>query len=96
MWAREKEGATLLSCRVQPNSSREGIGDIRDDCLTVYLNAPAVEGKANRALIKFLSKGIGVAKSKVSIVKGEKSRKKLVVIEGKSLEDISISLGISQ
>ncbi|HVN71259.1 MAG TPA: DUF167 domain-containing protein [Desulfomonilia bacterium] len=95
MWAREKDDSTLLSCRVHPNSSREGIGEIRDDCLTIYLNAPAVEGKANSALIKFLSKGIGVAKSRVSIVKGGKSRNKLVAVEGKRPEEIARTLGIS-
>jgi uncharacterized protein (TIGR00251 family) len=48
----------------------------------VYLNAPAVEGKANAALIKFLTAHFGVKSSQVEIIKGLKSRHKVINIEG--------------
>ncbi|MDE2028119.1 MAG: YggU family protein [Candidatus Omnitrophica bacterium] len=47
----------------------------------VYLTAPPVEGKANQALIKFLAEHYHVNKSAVEIVKGEKSRQKVVEIK---------------
>lgn len=46
----------------------------------IYLNAPAVEGKANKALIEVLAGYFSVKKSQVVILKGEKSRNKIVEI----------------
>ena len=48
----------------------------------VYLNAPAVDGKANGALVKFLSGHFGVKSSQIEIIKGLKSRHKIISIEG--------------
>jgi len=49
--------------------------------LKVYLTAPAVEGKANEALIEFLAEHFKIKKNKISIVRGEKSREKIVEID---------------
>lgn len=46
----------------------------------VYLTSPAVEGKANKALIEFLSEHYGVPKSRIEIIKGLKSRHKIINI----------------
>jgi uncharacterized protein (TIGR00251 family) len=48
----------------------------------VYLNAPAVEGKANKALVDFLSEHFGVSKARIEIIKGLKSRHKTIMIKG--------------
>ncbi len=48
--------------------------------LKVYLTAPAIEGKANSALIEILADYFKVKKSSVSIIRGEKSREKVVSI----------------
>jgi uncharacterized protein (TIGR00251 family) len=89
MWVSQKGVSSVLSCRVQPNSSREGIGEITNNALIIRLNSPAVEGKANDALIRFLSKRLGIAKSRISIIQGERNRNKLVSIEGVSPEEIA-------
>jgi len=47
----------------------------------VYLTAPAVEGKANEALIELLAEHFNVKKNRISIVKGLKSREKTLEIE---------------
>ena len=96
MWVSQKGGSAIISCRVQPNSARDGPGEIKNDALVIRLNAPAVEGKANDALIKFLSKRLGISKSRISIIRGEKSRNKLVSVEGLRIEEIELSLEISQ
>jgi len=48
----------------------------------VYLTAPALEGRANEALIDVLSEHFGVKRSTIEIVKGLKSRYKIVNILG--------------
>ncbi len=46
----------------------------------VHLTAPAVDGKANEALVKFLAGHYGVRKSQIEIIKGLKSRHKIIII----------------
>ncbi len=46
------------------------------------MTAPAIDGKANRALIKLLAKGLGVAKSAVVIANGHKDRDKVLAVAG--------------
>jgi uncharacterized protein (TIGR00251 family) len=53
----------------------------------LYLTAPALEGKANEACIGYLAEELGIPRSRVRIVSGEKSRHKLVELEGVSEEE---------
>jgi len=55
--------------------------------LKVAVQAPAVEGRANSALIEFLADKFGVAKSYVELVSGELSRSKLFLVRGVSLAE---------
>ena len=50
--------------------------------MLVRVTAPPVEGKANAALVKLVAKRAGVARSRVSVVRGERSRDKVVRVEG--------------
>jgi len=66
--------------KVQPNSSINKISGIYgDDTIKINIKAPAVEGAANKELIKFLSKKFKIAKSEV-VIKGETSKQKLITI----------------
>jgi uncharacterized protein (TIGR00251 family) len=78
----DKMGAAL-AIRVTPGAKRNEIdGFLEDGTIRVRLTAPPVEGKANTALIEFLSKVLGVRRSDIEIVAGETSRNKLVSITG--------------
>ena len=71
--------AMLINIRVIPNAKQNKI--VKEQArLKVYLTAPPVEGKANKALIEFLAEHFGVKKSKITIIRGQKSRDKLVGI----------------
>ncbi|MCK4799538.1 DUF167 domain-containing protein [Candidatus Parcubacteria bacterium] len=48
--------------------------------LKVYLTAVPIDGKANKELIKLLSKELNINKSKISIIKGEKNKKKVIEV----------------
>lgn len=71
-----------LKVRVTPRGSREEIIGWREDVLLVKLTAPPVEGAANRACVDFLAKVLGIKRSQISLVSGEKSRDKTFEIEG--------------
>ena len=71
-----------IRLKIIPRSSENKIvGESEDGVLKIKLTAPPVEGEANKKLIEFLSKEWGMAKSKIQIIKGEKSKNKIVEIE---------------
>ena len=48
--------------------------------LKIYLTAAPIGGKANKELVKLLSEKLGVSKSKVKIIKGEKNKEKIIEV----------------
>jgi len=70
-----------LKIKVIPRANKnEIVGKMADGTLKIKLKAPPVDGKANEELVKFLSKELGVSKSEICIVGGQKTRTKLVQI----------------
>jgi uncharacterized protein len=77
------QGSVLfLRVYIQPRASKNEIVGEFDDKLKIRLTAPAIEDKANKALIEFLAKKMKVTKSVIQIVSGEHSRVKLLRVEG--------------
>jgi len=72
----------ILDLHVQPGASRSEFAGRHGDRIKVRLAAPAVDGKANVALVDFLAAHFGVPRRNVRIAAGLKSRQKRVVIEG--------------
>jgi len=71
-----------LKVRVTPRGSKDEVIGWRDDTLAIKLTAPPVEGAANRACMDFLAKLLGLKRSQITLVFGEKSRDKTFEIEG--------------
>ncbi len=88
----ESAPRAVISVRVLPRSSREGIVGTEDGLYKVKLTAPAVEGKANKALIAFLAKALGLSRSGIEIRSGELARTKTVRIKGLSPEEVAARL----
>jgi uncharacterized protein len=78
----------LVTLRVRPNVSREAISVEPGGLIRVALTAPPVEGAANKALIAVLAKGLDVAKRRVVIEQGAKSRDKVVRIRNATVQAI--------
>ena len=70
----------LLKLHVTPRGSKNEITGWRDDVLCIKITAPPVDGAANSAIIKFIADALGVRKSQVELVSGEKSREKTLKI----------------
>jgi uncharacterized protein (TIGR00251 family) len=69
--------ADVISVRVKPGSRKGPLVEVgRDGELTVYVREPALEGKANEAVVKLLAKHLGVAPSRLDLVSGASSRVK--------------------
>ncbi len=75
-----KDDKIIINIKAQPNSSKNKIAGLYDgDKLKINIKAPAVEGAANKELVKFLSKTFKIPKSEI-ILKGETSKKKQVIL----------------
>lgn len=78
----EKDGDTVLRVRVQPRASRNELRAEADGRIRVALTAPPADGAANEALVAFIAKSLGIAKSRVTLIHGERGREKSLRIEG--------------
>lgn len=84
--AKEAAEGITFKVKVQPRASRCKIAGIIGDALKLQLTSPPVEGAANAACIEFLAQIFEVAKSRVVIASGEKSRDKVIRISGLTKE----------
>ena len=80
-----KEGV-ILPVKVVPRASQNAIAGWENDELKVRLNALPEKGKANEELVAFLAKAWKLPKSAFSILSGETSRHKKILIRGMTLE----------
>jgi uncharacterized protein (TIGR00251 family) len=92
----QTEGSRVVfDVLVVPRASRCGVSGVHDGRLKVTLDSPPVDGRANDALIEFFARALGRPKRDVTIVRGEKSRKKTIAIAGVTPADV-IRLGRGQ
>ncbi len=68
-----------LNIKVIPNAKENSIKK-ENNILKVRVTAPAVDNKANKAIIPLLADYLKTKKSKIRIIKGEKSRNKLIEV----------------
>ena len=76
----------LSSCtvaiRASPNAKRSEVSSISDEEVTIRLGARAVDNKANLELCEYMSSLLGIKKRHVSVISGDKSRNKVLLIDG--------------
>ena len=77
-----------LAIKVTPNASRNEITDFKDGVLQLKIAAPPLKGKANKEIIDFLSRVLGVKKSSIAIIRGLTSRNKIIAIEEMSGDEV--------
>jgi uncharacterized protein (TIGR00251 family) len=79
---------TILRVHVIPNSKSECVAGEHGGAIKIKLRAPAVEGKANAALIRFLAKQLELPRHAIVLERGHKSRDKLIRIDSLTSEDV--------
>jgi len=77
---------------LQPRGSRDELLGWRDGTLRAKVTAPPVDGRANRALCRLIAKRLGVAPSRVAVVRGAGSREKVVRVEGADAKQLREAL----
>ena len=75
------DGSITLEIHAQPGAKRTEVAGVYGELLKIRLAAPAVEGKANAALIAFLAETFGVPQRNVALIRGETGRRKTLRIE---------------
>jgi uncharacterized protein len=78
----EQDGSAQIAVSLKPRGGRDAIEEARMDALVVRVSAPPLEGQANAALCRLLAKAVKIAPSRVTVVRGQTARKKLVRLEG--------------
>ncbi len=84
----QTNGTLFFRVRVQPRASKDEIAGEMGGAIKVRLRAPAVEDRANEALVEFLAELLKTSKSAVRIQSGERSRTKRIEIRGVTRQQI--------
>src|SRR2546427_2405541 len=92
---RAAEPYVTISIRVQPRASRNAVVGWSGDTLNIRLMAPPVEGAANAACLEFLADLLDLSQSQLEILRGERSRNKVVQITGLTQDEVRARLGRS-
>jgi hypothetical protein len=75
-----------ISVHAQPGARATEVAGLHGEALKIRVAAPALEDRANEALIEFVAKKLGVARRDVTIASGGKSREKRLEVRGCAVE----------
>nr|WP_285906206.1 DUF167 domain-containing protein [Pseudodesulfovibrio sp. SB368] len=80
-------GGWRIAVWVQPGASRSEVVGVYQQCVRIRLRAPAVDNKANKALVAFVADVLKVKKGQVSIESGQTTRRKLLALDAAAVPD---------
>ena len=82
-----------LELKIIPNAPRNEIVGWLGEALKVKVHAPALEGRANDELLEFLAGKLNIHRRTVTLLRGDKSRQKVVQIDGLDAAIVKTRLG---
>lgn len=89
---RDTEEGCDIAVRAQPGARRTGIVGWVQGRLKIAVQAPALDGRANKAVCALVAEALGVAPSKVTVIRGETAREKTLCVVGMSAEQAAAKL----
>ena len=96
MRVQEVDGDVVFTVKVIPGSSETTACGLLGGMVKIKVSAPPEKGKANRRLIVFLAKQLGVKKNSVGIISGRTSPVKSVKVLGISAEELLKQLNLNK
>lgn len=93
-WCTATSAGIRLAVQAVPNAKKSEVAGVAAGLLKVRLQAPAIEGRANDALIRFLAEKLRIPKSSIRLVGGQTARRKLLEIhaDGLSVQTVRVAL----
>jgi uncharacterized protein (TIGR00251 family) len=92
----EVDGGVVFTAKVVPGSSRTAVCGLLDEMVKIKVSVAPEQGKANKCLLDFLAKQLGVKRNKVSIISGMTNVVKNVQVLGISVEQLSNKLNLDK
>lgn len=86
---KDSNNGIKISFKISPNAKKNEIIK-ENDGVKIKITAQPIDGKANKALIEFLSKNFKIPKTSIKILKGETSKEKTVLFETEDVEKINL------
>jgi uncharacterized protein (TIGR00251 family) len=83
---RQTDWGVEFSVKASPGSRKNEIRGVLDGALKVSVTAVAEKGKANAAIVKLLSKELGIAKTRIELTSGTTSALKKILVRGAKLQ----------
>jgi uncharacterized protein len=84
-----------IAVRLRPGARGDALLGFEDGVLRARVSAPPLDGRANKALCKLIAARVGVPPSRVDVVRGAKSRDKLVAVLGVDADELARRLAES-
>lgn len=84
------DGTIVLAVHAQPGARRTEVAGLHGDALKIRVAAPALEDRANEALIEYLARRLEVPRRNVALVGGAKSREKRFEIRASAVAPESL------
>ncbi len=84
---KETKDGLIVNIKISPNSKKNEIIN-EGDFTKIKITAQPIDGKANKALVEFLSKNFKIPKTSIKILKGETSKEKTILFETKDEEKL--------
>ena len=84
-WCSDLPGGVRLAVQISPNAKRSEVIGILEDVLKIRLQAQAIEGKANEALLRFIAEALAVPRSAIVITHGLSNKRKLLEVSTRHL-----------
>ncbi len=93
-WLKQLTNGIQISVKVVPGASRDRIAGLMGDALKVQVAAPPEKGKANAAVAALLAKALNVSPKNVTIIRGQTSPRKTVLVTGITIEEAQQRIGL--
>lgn len=87
-WIHSEGNGVILTLHIQPGAKKTEVAGLHGDALKIRLHAPPVDGKANAALVEFLSARLKVSRRQITLQSGQTARRKQLKVEDLSLADV--------